>query len=145
MFNSPGTRRRATECRCTTTCQKGNGKHHSSISDKLSNQVMLATGGGQVMYPSRVVEVQVTGIRCGALLDSRDGSSYLSAPLTSELNREPDRREYKRIEMMMTSTTQKIQMYKVKLSNITGVFRLATTLRKVYKATLLTIPNPECM
>ena len=78
-------------------------------------------------------------------MDSRDGSSYLSAPLISELNREPDRREYKRIEMMMTSTTQKIEMYKVKLSNITGVFSLATTLRKVYKSTLLTIPNPECM
>ena len=78
-------------------------------------------------------------------MDSRDGSSYLSAPLISELNREPDRREYKRIEMMMTSTTQKIEMYKVKLSNITGVFSLATTLRKVYKATFLTIPNPECM
>ena len=77
-------------------------------------------------------------------MDSRDGSSYLSAPLISELNREPDRKEYKRIEMM-TSTTQKIEMYKVKLSNITGVFSLATTLRKVYKATLLTIPNPECM
>ena len=47
--------------------------------------------------------------------------------------------------MMMTSTTQKIEMYKVKRSNITGVFSLATTQRKVYKATLLTIPNPECM
>ena len=78
-------------------------------------------------------------------MDSRDGSSYLSAPLISELNREPDRREYKRIEMMMTSTTQKIEMYKVKLSNITVVFSLATTLRKVHKATWLTIPNPECM
>ena len=78
-------------------------------------------------------------------MDSRDGISYLSAPLISELNREPDRREYKRIEMMMTSTTQKIEMYKVKLSNITGVFSLATTVRKVYKVTLLTIPNPECM
>ena len=78
-------------------------------------------------------------------MDSRDGSSYLSAPLISELNREPDRREYKRIEMMMTSTTQKTEMYKVKLSNITGVFSLATTPRKVYNATLLTIPNPECM
>ena len=77
-------------------------------------------------------------------MDSRDGSSYLSA-LLSELNREPDRKEYKRIEMMMTSKTQKIEINKVKLSNITGVFSLATTLRKVYKATLLTIPNPECM
>ena len=44
---------------------------------------MLATGGGQVVYP--VVKV-----------DMRAESSYASAPLISKLNRNPDRREYKR-------------------------------------------------
>ena len=55
---------------------------------------MLATGGGQVVYP--VVKVEVFEIRCRALLDMRAGSSYASAPLISKLNRNPDRREYKR-------------------------------------------------
>ena len=66
-------------------------------------------------------------------MDSRAGRSYESAPLVKELNREPDRREYTRIEMMMTWTTQKIEMYEVKRSNIREVFSLATTLSKVTK------------
>ena len=101
--------------------------------DKVSNQLMLATGGGQVVYP--VVVVNVDGIRCRALLDTGAGSSYASAALISKLNRKPDRKEYKTIEMMMTSTSQKIEMYKVQVSNIKGVFSLNTTLSKVDKGT----------
>ena len=74
-------------------------KHHSSICDKLSNQLMLATGEGQVAYP---VVVEVDEIRCRALLVMGAGSSYASAALISQLNRKPDQKEYKRIERMMT-------------------------------------------
>ena len=73
-FNCTGARHRAAECRCTTTCQRCNGKNHSSICDKLSNQLMLATNGVQVVYPVAVVDVD--GIRCRALLDTGAGSSY---------------------------------------------------------------------
>ena len=65
---------RATECRCTTSCQMCNKKHHSSICDTLSNQLMLAKGGGQVVY--LVVVVEVDRIRCSALLDMGAGGSY---------------------------------------------------------------------
>ena len=41
----------------------------------------------------------------------------------------------------MTWTSQKIEMYKVQVSNIKGVFSLSTILSKVEKDTLLTIPN----
>ena len=140
-FNWTGTRHRVAECRCTITCQRCCGKHHSSICDKLSNQLKLATGGGQLVYP--VVVVEVDGIRCRALLDTRAGSSYSSAALISKMNRKPDRREYKRIEMMMTWTSQKIEMYKVQVSSIKGVFSLPTTLRKMDKETLSSIPNPR--
>ena len=64
------------------------------------------------------VEGQVVGIRCKALLDMRVGSSYASAALISKLNKNPDRREYERVKMMMTCTSQKIEMYKVQVSNI---------------------------
>ena len=49
-FNGAGTRHIEAECRCTATCQRCNGKNHSSICDKLSNQLMLGTGGGQELY-----------------------------------------------------------------------------------------------
>ena len=44
---------------------------------------------------------------------------------------------------MMTWTNQKIKMYKVQVSNVKGVFSLPTTLSKVDKKTLLTIPYPR--
>ena len=44
---------------------------------------------------------------------------------------------------MMTWTNQKIEMYKVQVSNVKAVFLLPTTLSKVDKGTLLTIPYPR--
>ena len=61
-FNCTGARHREAEFICTTTCQRCNGKHHSSICDKLSNQLMLATGGCQVVYPVVVVDVDGIGV-----------------------------------------------------------------------------------
>ena len=45
--------------------------------------------------------------------------------------------------MMMTWTNQKIEMYKVQVSNVEGVFSLPTTMSKVDKGTLLSIPYPR--
>ena len=92
-----------------------------------------------MVYP--VVEGEVKGIRYKALLVMRARSCYASAARIAKLNRNPDQREYKRIEMMM-STSQKIEMYKVQVSNIKGGFGLPTILSKVEKGILLTIKNP---
>ena len=92
-----------------------------------------------MVYP--VVEVEVFEIRCRALLDMRAGSSCTSAALVSKLDRNPDRRECKRIEMMITWTSQTIEMYKLQVFNIRGVLSLPTILGKVEKETWLTIPN----
>ena len=69
---------------------------------------MVATGEGPVLY--QVVVVEVEGITCRALLDTGAGSSCASATLVEPLNRKPDHKGYKKIEMMMTSTSQKIEM-----------------------------------
>ena len=103
---------------------------------------MLATGKGAVVYP--VVIIEVEGVKCRALLDTGAGSSYASATLIDILNRKnPDRTEKKRIEMMMATTSQKIDMYNVQISDVKGNFKLSTTLSKVDKGVLLTIPNPQ--
>ena len=140
-YSCTGTKHRAAECLSKTNCQKCNSKHHTSICDKNSSQLMLATGEGLVVYP--VVVVEVEGIRCRALLDTGAGSSYASASLIERLNKQPDHKQYKRIEMMMTTTSQKVEMYKVQISNIKGSFSLPTTLSKVDKGVLLTVPNPR--
>ena len=113
-----------------TNCQKCNGKHHTSICDKNSSQLILATGEGSVVYP--VVIMEVEGNRCRALLDTGAGSSYASASLIERLNKQPDHKQYKKVEMS-----------KVQISNIKGSFSLPTTLSKVDKGVLLTVPNPR--
>ena len=78
-FNCTGTLHRAADCCIIRSCQKCNGRHHTSICDKDSQQMFLATGGGAVIYP--VVPVDVDDIKCRALLDTGAGSSYASAAL----------------------------------------------------------------
>ena len=72
-FNCTGTRHRAAECRITRSCQKCNGRHHTSICDKEDPQLLLTTYEDAVIYP--VVVVNVDGIKCRALLDTGAGSA----------------------------------------------------------------------
>ena len=44
---------------------------------------------------------------------------------------------------MMYSTTQKTEQYDVKISNTRGKFEMTTTVSKVDKGVLLSIPNPQ--
>ena len=140
-FNCTGSRHRAAECRIVRSCQKCNGRHHTSICDRESQQMLLATGQGVVTYP--VVVVDVDGIKCRALLDTGAGRSYTSAALINQPRKQPSRMEHKRIDMMMFSTNQKIYQYDVKISSIVGDFTMAASVSKVDRSVLLTIPNPR--
>jgi hypothetical protein len=104
-------------------------------------QMMLATANGRVIYP--VVVVMVDGVKCRALLDTGAGSSYISADLVKLLRKKPNKTEYKRIDMMLCSTIQKIESYIVKVSNVQGTFEMNIQASKVDKGVLLSIPNPH--
>ena len=70
--------------------------------------MLVVTGKGSVTYP--VVIVSVGGIHCRALLDTGAGSSYVSAALLDYMGKQPVRREFKRIEMMMKVSNREIEM-----------------------------------
>ena len=72
-------------------------------------------------------------------MDIGVGSFRASGTLTGKLTGKPDNKEYKRIEMIMTFTSE--MMYKVQVSNVKGLFSLPTTLSKVDMGTLLTEPK----
>ena len=80
---------------------------------------MVATEGS-VIYP--VVVVKVNNILCRALLDTSAGSSYTSSALLGKLNLRPIRRETKPIEMMMHSTTRKIDMFEIEINDVSENF-----------------------
>ena len=140
-FNYIGTRHRNADCRIVRSYQKCNGRHHTSICDRDSQQMLLATGEGAVICP--IVVVDVDGIKCRALLETCAGGSYASEALIKRLGKQPSRIEHKRIDMMMCSTNQKIYKYDVKISSVVGDFNMAASGSKVDRGVLLTIPNPR--
>ncbi|KAK3742811.1 hypothetical protein QZH41_002740 [Actinostola sp. cb2023] len=146
-FNCTRPNHKASECRSQATCQNCRRKHHTSIctnnSEKTSNEKMMtATGKGSVVYP--VVVVNVNGIQCRALLDTGAGSSYASAALLSRLQKKrPLRRECRKIEMMMGSTTQVIELYKLTITSLQGDFQLDAEVTKVNRGVLLNLENPH--
>ena len=102
---------------------------------------MVATGEQSVIYP--VVVLNIDGIKCRALLDTEAGSSYISAVLASHIGKRPIHKEMKQIDMMLHSTSQTIEIYDVQISKVKGDFDFSTTVNKINKSVLLSLPNPR--
>lgn len=79
----------------------------------------------------------------GALLDTGAGSSHVSAELIRLLNKRPSGTEYRRIDMMLSSTTQKVKIYDVTVTDLRGNLKMKTQVSKVDKSVLLCVPNPD--
>ena len=73
-FNCTGNKHRADDCKSLSLCQICQRKHHTSICNSVSNQLMTATSMERpnVIYP--VVVAEVLGVKCRALLDTGPGS-----------------------------------------------------------------------
>ena len=120
-FNCTGNKHRADDCKSRSLCQR---RHHTSICNSVSNQLMTATTMERphVIYP--VVVVEVLGVKCRALLDTGAGSSYASAALLDRLKIRPHQREVRQIEMMMGVVTKPVEIFKVQISSLRGDFLL---------------------
>ena len=62
-----------------------------------------------------VLVVKVINIMCRVLLDTGAGSSYASAALLDLLKLKPIKKETRNIDMMMCSTTKKLEIYDVEI------------------------------
>ena len=142
-FNCTGGSHRAAECGSKLGCQKCKRRHHTSICHQSEGILTAAhhTDDRQVIYP--VVLVEVDGIKCRALLDTGAGSSYASGKLVGQLNKKPSETKFTRVEMLMGSTTRRVDVFDVKISDIEGKFSMETKLNKVEKPCLLDLPNPH--
>ena len=147
-YNCAGTGHRAADCKSKRNCQNCGERHHSSICDRNatadsqhSTTAVLATTETNIVYPP--VLVQVNGITCRALLDTGAGSSYASATLTERINQQPIRNNYKRIEMMLHTTTKTVDIFQVQISSLDGRFIINTEVNQVERPTLLSLPNPR--
>ena len=128
MLNCTGPSHRASECRSTSTCKHCNKRHHTSICDMPKEikpeAVMTASKqeDKEVVYP--IVLVEIDGIIMYALLDTGAGSSYASAKWINALNKKPKEVKTKRIEMMLTSLTTRIEIYSANIKSMDGKFNM---------------------
>ena len=90
-----------------------------------------------------MVNVNVNEIKRRTLLHTGAGSSCASATLVERLGKPPVHSDYRRIDMMICSINQKIEVYNVKVADIRGKFEMSSQGSKVDKSVLLSIPNPK--
>jgi hypothetical protein len=95
----------------------------------------------EVIYP--VVLLEIDGIKTRALLDTGAGSSYASARQINALHKQPTETKTKRIEMMLGSTTTKVEIYNVKVKSIDGDFTMDVNVTKVDKPQLMNLDNTK--
>ena len=138
-FNCTGPYHRSAECKSTATCQQCKRRHHTSICVKTKGLkpegVMTAHphSGEGVIYP---VIIEIDGIKTHTLLDTGRGSSYALAKLIEALNKTLKEAKTKRTNMMLGSTTMKIEIYSATLNAIDSDFKMNIEVSKVQKPQL---------
>ena len=102
---------------------------------------MMVATEGSVIY--LVVVVEVNNALCRALLDTGAGTSYASSTILGILNLRPIRRKTKRIEMMINSTTRKIDVFEIKINDVSKNFQFKAEVSKAEREKWLLLPNPN--
>ena len=102
---------------------------------------MMVATEGSVIY--LVVVVEVNNALCRALLDTGAGISYASSTILGILNLRPIRRKTKRIEMMINSTTRKIDVFEIKINDVSKNFQFKAEVSKAEREKWLLLPNPN--
>ena len=102
---------------------------------------MSSVDTDKVVYP--VDMIKVGGIECRSLLDTGSSSSYASAKLLHKLGQRSTEITHKRVEMLMTTSTARIEVFKTTVRSKSGDFEMQVNLMKVNKGELLSIENPR--
>ena len=97
-------------------------------------------GAEKVIYP--VVVIKVGGIERCAFLNS-GLSSYASAKLLDMLGQRPTEIKPKRVEMLLASTTARMEIFKSTVSSRSGDYKLEVNLTKVNRAELNSLEKPQ--
>ena len=137
-FNCTEKENRASLFKSKRSCQIYQRKHRTSIRHKNSEMMMAAE-----MFIYLVVVVKANNKMCQAFLDTGVGSSCASAALLDQLKLKPIKKETKNIDKMMSSTIRKLEIFDVKMSELSEKFKIDSTVYKVETDALLSLPNPK--
>ena len=121
-FNCAVPKHRASDCRSNKRCANCKGKHYTSICEKTSN-VLLTTNDNHVTYPLVIIDIE--GIKCHTLIDTRAGASYATSTLIDQIIKKPITKQYKRIETM-GSSAKSIPVYSIEIQDSDHEFKFQT-------------------
>ena len=77
-----------------------------------------------------MIIIGIEGIKCRALIDTGPGASYVSSNI-DRVNKKPIRKQYKRIETIMGSSTKSIPVYSVEIRDSDHDFKLQTEIQNI--------------
>ena len=77
------------------------------------------------------------------MLNTGAGRSYILSTIVSKLNKQPVRRDTKKIEMMFYTTNSELSIYNVTIKNLEDDFEFTIEMNAVDKDVLLNVPNPD--
>ena len=96
---------------------------------------MMMAAESLVIHP--LVVVKVNNIMCRDLLDTGAGSFYASAALLDRLKLKPIKKETKNIDKTIPSTTTKLEIYDVEISELSEKFKINSAVYKVEKSAII--------
>ena len=82
-------------------------------------------------------------MKCHVLIDTGARASYVSSKFIRLIDKESVRTETKTIKTLMNTSSKKILIYSVKISDTKHQFRFQTELHKLEKSVLTELPNPK--
>ena len=143
-FNCGG-QHRVFDCKSTRTCRHCKAKHHTSICDRISDNVdvdpMMLTPKKGVIYP--VAIGRVNGLLCRIFLDTGTGSRYASSKLIQIAKPKYVGKVDKKVDMLLHSTNQSFEQYELTIENLKGDFEMKVCVNKVSKQEILQLENPR--
>ena len=95
------------DCKSRSKCRVCDGRHHSLICEKPPRENLITTNS------------RLHAVKCRAMLDSESGSSSASAVKTIWV--EPISPGMRQIEMTLSTTTRKMDMYNINTSSLTKI------------------------
>lgn len=92
-------------------------------------------------YPVVIVEVQ--GIKCRALLDTGAGISYASAKLLDRISSGKRKKEVRKIEMLLGTSTREVELAMIEISDINRKFSMPVEVNRVDKGSCFSFQTKD--
>ena len=94
-----------------------------------TEQFFSASSSSNFIHP--VVIVQVGGYKYRALLYMGAGSSYISAALLDQIPKKCCKKEIRKIDMMLGTTTREVELSTIQIAGLAGDFIMPVEVTRV--------------